>query len=115
MHEMGITENILGIVLEEAKKRGGKRVTRVVLEIGELTNIVADSVEFYFELMAKGTAAEGASLKPKLIPLTAECEVCKMTREIENLNFVCDCGGNMRAAQGKELVIASIEVEGEEE
>lgn len=112
MHEMGITESILSVVLAESAKRGGKKVSGVVLEIGELTNIVADSIEFYFELMAKGTAAEGARLESRLIPLEAKCEICKKRRKIENLDFICACGGNMKTIQGKELAIVSIEIEG---
>ncbi len=113
MHEMAITENILKIVLEESEKRGARAVKRVALEIGELTNIVPDCIDFYFELMAKGTAAEGARLESKLIPLEAECEICKMRRRVDDLDFLCSCGGHMKTVQGKELVIATIEIEGD--
>ena len=37
MHELGITRNIVAIVLEEAK---GRKVKRVTLEVGKLLSLI---------------------------------------------------------------------------
>lgn len=111
MHEIAITENILSIVLEEAKKRNAKRVKRVKLEVGELTNIVCDCVQFYFELMSKDTIANDAKVEIIEVPLAAECPLCGKVKRVENLDFICECGTGMKIIAGKELAISAIEIE----
>ena len=52
MHELGITRNIVAIILEEAN---GKKVKRVTLEIGKLSAIIPDSIHFCFDICCKET------------------------------------------------------------
>ncbi len=40
MHELSVTEQLLGIVLDHARKAEAKRVLKVNLVIGELTGFV---------------------------------------------------------------------------
>ncbi|NEP83423.1 MAG: hydrogenase maturation nickel metallochaperone HypA, partial [Okeania sp. SIO3B3] len=56
MHELGITQNIVAIVAENAQDKTVKRVT---LEIGELSAIMSDALEFCFDICSKGTVLEG--------------------------------------------------------
>jgi len=114
VHEMAITESILSMVLEEAKKRNASKVKKVKLEIGELTNIVGDCVQFYFELMSKDTIADGAEVEIVDVPLQAKCPRCGSVKRVENLDFLCECGEGMKIIAGKELVISAIEIEKEE-
>ncbi len=111
MHEMAITESILSIVLAEAEKRDATRVKTVKIEVGELTNIVGDCVQFYFELMSKDTLASGAEVEIEEVPLQARCPSCGSVKKIENLDFLCECGGVMKIIAGKELAISAIEIE----
>ena len=62
MHELSITESILDITLRHARQAGAGRVTNLYLVIGQLASIVDDSVQFYWDIVAKGTLAEGAHL-----------------------------------------------------
>ena len=48
MHELGITRNIVAIVLEEAK---GRKVKRVTLEVGKLSAIIPQSIHFCFDII----------------------------------------------------------------
>jgi hydrogenase nickel incorporation protein HypA/HybF len=59
MHELAIVSSIVDAVTERC---GGDRVVRVVVEVGRLTAVMPDALRFCFEVVAKGTAAEGASL-----------------------------------------------------
>jgi hypothetical protein len=59
MHELGLAEGILTIATDMA---GDHNVTRIVVRIGEEQRIVADSLEFGFQLLAEGTVCEGAAL-----------------------------------------------------
>jgi hydrogenase nickel incorporation protein HypA/HybF len=62
MHEAGVTERILEIVVEHAKEANAQRVTDVYLEVGEESGIDAESVELHWPLLAKGSVAEGSVL-----------------------------------------------------
>ncbi|NEP83425.1 MAG: hydrogenase maturation nickel metallochaperone HypA [Okeania sp. SIO3B3] len=70
MHELGITQNIVGIVAENAHDKTVKRVT---LEIGELSAIMSDALEFCFDICSKGTVLEGATLEIIKIPGLGKC------------------------------------------
>ena len=62
MHEAGVTERILEIVLEHAKEAHATRVTDVYLDVGEESGIDTDSVELHWPLLSEGSVAEGSSL-----------------------------------------------------
>ena len=62
MHEAGVTERILEIVLEHAKEAHATRVTDVYLEVGEESGIDTESVELHWPLLAQGSVAEGSTL-----------------------------------------------------
>ena len=62
MHEAGVTERILEIVVEHASEAHAQRVTDVYLEVGEESGIDPDSVELHWPLLSKGSVAEGATL-----------------------------------------------------
>jgi hydrogenase nickel incorporation protein HypA/HybF len=59
MHELALTQEIVAIVCRAA---GDRRVHKVTLEIGEWSCAAPASIEFCFEVVARGTCAEGAQL-----------------------------------------------------
>lgn len=77
MHELALTHEIVGIVCDAA---AGHRVHRVTLEIGKLSCVTPESIEFCFEVVAQGTLAEGAQLD---IRRTNGAELNVTTMEIE--------------------------------
>jgi hydrogenase nickel incorporation protein HypA/HybF len=60
VHELAITESLVDCVCEQA---GDARVLRIVIEIGARSGVVADAVRGCFEVCAKETQLEGASLE----------------------------------------------------
>jgi hydrogenase nickel incorporation protein HypA/HybF len=50
MHELGITRNIVSIVCDAAN---GRRVTRVTVDVGKLSGVIADALAFCFDVVAK--------------------------------------------------------------
>jgi hydrogenase nickel incorporation protein HypA/HybF len=62
VHEAGIVDRILDIVVEEAAGAGAARVTSVYLEAGALARVSEDALRFHWEQHATGTPAEGAVL-----------------------------------------------------
>lgn len=80
MHELGITRNIVAIVEEAAQ---GRRVVRVVLEVGKLAGVMPDAITFCFDVVCKGTIAEGAALS---IVEREGAELKIKTMEVEELS-----------------------------
>ena len=113
MHEMALAQGMLDIVLSYAEKNEVNKVTEISVLVGEMTGVVADSLEFCFTSLARGTKAEGAVIKIKSIPLRATCGDCQRTSAIENYNFTCPhCGSvRMRVISGRELRVESLEAD----
>ena len=62
MHEAGIADRILDIVVARAQEAGAPRITAIHLEAGVLAAVSEDSLRFHWEQHAAGTPAEGAVL-----------------------------------------------------
>ena len=113
MHELAITQSMLDLVLKQAEEAGSEKVAKISLVIGEMTGVVARSVQFYFDFLCKGTPAEGAVLDFRVIPTTARCGNCGKEFELGEFDWTCPhCGSNnIEITGGKELFVESIEVD----
>jgi hydrogenase nickel incorporation protein HypA/HybF len=76
MHEFSISSEIVRSVLDTAGKNKGKKVISVQLEIGELTHLNGEQVAFWVYELFKGSVAEGAELKIKIIKAQIHCKAC---------------------------------------
>jgi hydrogenase nickel incorporation protein HypA/HybF len=109
MHELGITQEI---VERAADRAAGRRVLRVVVEIGQLTAVLPDAVRFCFDLCAEGTPVEGAELRIIETPGTARCRTCETILTLTRPFGRCECGNtDLEWLGGEELRITEIEVE----
>ena len=79
MHELPITQRLLEMVLEVARQHRARRVRVVHLVIGEMTGYVDEAVQFYFDILSRGTLAEGARLRIHREPGQARCLSCGHT------------------------------------
>jgi len=110
MHEMSITQSVVEICEAHA---GGRRVTDVVLEIGALSGVVPDSIEFCFEACSKGTLLEGARLKLELVAGVGRCPGCNREHPVASLFDPCpSCGAfGISIVAGEELRVKELELE----
>ena len=109
MHELGITQNVVAIVAEQAR---GRPVRRVLLEIGQLSGVMAGAVRFCFEVVAKGTPAEGAALEIREPAGLARCRACGESFAQATLFQPCPCGArDFARLAGEELKVVEIEIE----
>jgi hydrogenase nickel incorporation protein HypA/HybF len=110
MHELSITRSVVAIVSEQA---AGQRVTRVRLEIGCLSSVMPDAVRFCFDVCARGTPVEGASLEIVEIPGRGRCDECAEETPLAVPAGRCPIcrTGRLRPTAGQELNIKEMEVE----
>lgn len=113
MHELGITQSILTIALNHAQQAGAVRIRELNLVIGELASVVDDSVQFYWDIIARDTMAEGAVLSFKRIPATLRCQHCAHEFPMNRQDFLCPACGSpqVRVASGEEFYLESIDVD----
>lgn len=116
MHELSVTESILDIAKEYAQKSGATRVTSINLVIGQLSSIVDDSVQFYWDFVAENTICAGARLIITRIPAKLVCQDCQFEYEIEERLTPCPhCSSyNTKLISGEEFYLDSMEIEKEE-
>lgn len=113
MHELGVTQSILKIVLHHAQQAGAVRVNEINLVIGELSSIVDDSVQFYWDLISEGTIAHGATLRFARVPARLRCQDCGHEFGLNRQDYTCPACGSSRAvvAGGEEFFIDSIDID----
>ncbi len=110
MHELSLSRAIISTVLRHA---AGRRVSVVSMRIGGLRQVVPQTLQFYFEIVARDTPCEGARLEQELIAPRLRCCRCRSEWEIEAPAFHCpSCAGSqVEVVAGEEFEVESIEVE----
>jgi hydrogenase nickel incorporation protein HypA/HybF len=114
MHELPATQGMLEVALEAAEKANAARILEIHLVVGELTSIVDDSVQFYFDLIARGTRAEGATLLFHREAARLDCGACGHTDDVvAPLPRSCpSCGSlRLRVTGGDAFRVESLEVD----
>ena len=112
MHEMSLCENIREIIQDQAAECGFTRVSRIWLEVGSLSCIAPDALRFGFDVVMRGSVAEGAVVEIMTPLAKARCLACQKTATIQQRYDPCpQCGaGPMEMIQGDELKISKLEV-----
>ena len=110
MHELAIAQSMFEIAHRHAR---GQRVTKVEVRVGHLRQVVPASLTFAFELIAQGTALEGAELAIERIPAAGVCRDCGTETALADFPLLCGaCGGvDIDITAGEELEVDSIELE----
>jgi hydrogenase nickel incorporation protein HypA/HybF len=108
VHEMSIASSVVEICAEQA---GGARVTRVTLEIGQLSAVMPEAIRFCFDVCARDTLVEGAALEIIETPGQARCLACGATLALEEPFGQCECGSvDLELISGQQLKIRQMEV-----
>ncbi len=113
MHELSVTQSLLDISLQHAEKANAKQITDLYIVMGELSSMVDDSVQFYWDIIAKGTIAEHAKLHFRRVPAELQCNTCFEKYHPVNGELACPkCNGiDTKIIAGEEFFLESIDVE----
>ena len=112
MHEMSICESIREIFEEQARTQGFARIERVKLAIGALSGVEPEAIRFGFDVVMRGSLAEGAALEIDEIAARAWCLPCAAEVAIEQRYDACPvCGSyQLQVTGGEEMTIREMEV-----
>lgn len=113
MHESGLTEDLFTHALQHAQEANARRILRVKVVIGALSDATPDSIRFYFETLAPGTLAEGATLEFSTAPGQAHCNACGRDVAVAELFAACPaCGAfPLVVTGGNAVYLDSLDVE----
>lgn len=108
MHEVGIARSVIDAAL--AAVPDGATLSGVTVAIGPMSGVVADSLQFGFEVASVGTEAEGTELEIVEVPLTLHCDACDADFETDEVAVLrCpQCGGNARVIAGNETLVTAV-------
>lgn len=111
MHELSVTESILEIALRHSDEAGSEVITDLFLVIGELSTIVDESVQFYWDIITEGTSAAGSRLHFQRIPGRLSCRACGYTYSPRQ-DLPCPaCGSiDIDVLAGEEFYLEAIEI-----
>ncbi len=76
MHETSVATRVVVIALEEAWRRGFRRVRAVRLRVGALWGSEPESLAFHVRLLGQGTPLANAILEIERVPIVARCHSC---------------------------------------
>ncbi|MCM2264410.1 MAG: hydrogenase maturation nickel metallochaperone HypA [Desulfuromonadales bacterium] len=113
MHELSLTQSLVEIAEEHARRAGGTVIRGITLEVGELSGAVPEALEFAFDVCSRGTLAEGATLTIRRVPGHGRCAVCAAETVCHELTAVCPvCGAlGFELDTGTELRVLELEVD----
>ena len=112
MHEVSVMESAIEIAVEQAKAQNAQQIHRIGMRVGALSSVVPDALEFAFDIVTKGTMAEGATLEIEQVPALCYCPACKIEFEPESFFYECPQCHQPTAEirRGKELELSFLEV-----
>jgi hydrogenase nickel incorporation protein HypA/HybF len=112
MHEVGIMTEAVRLAIETARTRQAGRVHRLRLRVGAMSGAAPDALSFAFDVVCRGTIAEGAVLDIEAVPAACWCATC--AAEFESGDFLGECPRcgalSSELRRGRELELAAVEV-----
>ncbi|MCU1655459.1 MAG: hydrogenase expression/synthesis HypA [Pseudonocardiales bacterium] len=110
MHEL----SICGAIADIATRRAGeRRVESVHVRIGQLRQVVPDTLTYCWELVVADSELDGAVLDVEQVPARIECRDCGRTGEIGDVPvFACHVCNSVEVSviAGEEFVITALDL-----
>ena len=110
---MSLAESVRGIVEDAATAQGAKRVTTVVLEIGELSSVEVEALRFCLEVVLRESLADGTAIEIRHVAGVGRCLTCDRSVPLAQRYDPCPhCGGyQVRPTGGTEMRVKEIEMD----
>ncbi len=110
MHELSIVMSIIEIAEKQAKTANATVIEEIELDIGTLSGVAMDALDFAWQQAVKRTMLQDSVRKINRIDAKARCLDCDTEFAIEKYDDACpSCGEHLlNILQGKELRVKSL-------
>lgn len=110
MHELSIAMSIVEIAEENAAISGMKTINEIQIEVGTLSGVVHEALEFAMEEAVKNTVLQNAKRIVINIPGKAKCNDCECEFDLLDIYTPCPkCSSfNNEIIRGQELKVKSM-------
>lgn len=113
MHEMSIALSIIDLATEQAQKENARKIVEIELDIGAVSGVEIEALNFALEMAVKETLLESALVKVNRIEAVSECLECG--HHFESMHHINQCPRcrelNTRIVKGRELQVKSLLIE----
>lgn len=110
MHELSLCRSIYGIV---DTARAGRPVHAVHLQVGQLRQVVPQSLQYCWGMVIDSSPLAGSVLDIDHVPVVLDCRACSTRTTVEHaLVLTCaTCGsGDIVLHTGEEFMVTSIDL-----
>jgi hydrogenase nickel incorporation protein HypA/HybF len=113
LHELSVATQIADLVNRVIDENSAQRAGEISVEIGALSCVDPDSLDFCFQAITKGTRLEDARLKIVEIKPRARCRECQHEYEVRWDDFRCTACGSAEfdVLIGRDISVKEVEVE----
>ena len=110
MHEFSLAQNILEITQEQAKAYQQEAISEIIIEIGQLSGIEIEALQFALQSIKENTIIEKADIIFETVTASVLCNNCGFNYVPEDFFHPCpQCGSpDFEISTGKELKVRSI-------
>ena len=113
MHELSIAASIVDYAAEFASEHQATSISRIEIEVGQLSGVIIESLGFAMEEAVKGSVLEKAEVVITEVAGRSRCNRCQT--EFDNPGWYTPCPNCMamdaEITSGKELLIRSVVIE----
>lgn len=112
MHELSIAINIVDIARKETEKAGATKVTELNIDVGSLSGVVVEALEFAMEVAVRDSVLEKARVIIHPIQAQARCRSCSEEFQVSDYFEICPkCHSpDLQIIQGQELKVRNLKV-----
>jgi hydrogenase nickel incorporation protein HypA/HybF len=112
VHELAIAEEIVNILGQSVEEKDSGLIKDVYVKVGKLSNVVANSLKFNFEVIIQDTIFRSARLHIEEIPISIWCEKCCTDFILSAFDFFCPNCNNafVRVTDGDSIYVDRIEL-----
>ena len=114
MHELSYVVRFAERAIAIAKENNAVSVQKLVVQVGEMTDVIPEYLQKYYPEAAKGTILEGSLLETEPLPAKIHCNSCGTDFHPEReQNYLCPaCGsGNGKILEGRHVVLKEVVME----
>lgn len=124
MHELSVMQQVTATIMDIAREKRATRINSVRLQVGELTFLELDQLDFAWEIYTRnvGEPLLGAELTLEKLDARGSCPACGYSGPLKVVDFpdshfstpVLDCptcGEMVTVTEGRDMLIRDIEME----